>query len=306
MSNLAVINLNGGEFSPKIDARADTEKYASGCRRLENMIPKIYGPVEKRPGTELIAISNEDGTYGLPGSSVNDFSGDANCKAVWNLDNGALTTDSKGTNTLTNSGVTADTGDFKEGDASGGFNSDQLSITDASLDAGFPLKSGDANKKISVSFWMKINAKPTGLVFWACATKWSSSGSKRSFGAFVSDQGSTVTRVSLLIGFNGGASTEIILDTTVDIVADRWYHVGVTFQDSDKSFRIRIWDDTAQSVTETTGNSTNNINIEDAGFELGSADGDAFSLNGKLDEVVVFNDILSSGEIDKIRNGTYP
>lgn len=60
---VAVLNLNGGEFSPKIDARSDTAKYPSGCRRLENMIPKIFGGAAKRPGTELIAISNEDGTY---------------------------------------------------------------------------------------------------------------------------------------------------------------------------------------------------------------------------------------------------
>ena len=63
MSNIAVVNLNGGEYSPKIDVRSDTEKYVSGCRRLENMIPRVFGSVQKRPGTKLIAISNEDGTY---------------------------------------------------------------------------------------------------------------------------------------------------------------------------------------------------------------------------------------------------
>ena len=63
MSNLGIINLNSGEFTPKIDVRSDVEKYVSGCRVLENMIPRIYGGVTRRPGTEMIAISNEDGTY---------------------------------------------------------------------------------------------------------------------------------------------------------------------------------------------------------------------------------------------------
>lgn len=63
MSNIAIVLFNGGEFTPKIDARSDTEKYISGCRRLENMIPSIFGPVKRRPGTEFIVISNEDGTY---------------------------------------------------------------------------------------------------------------------------------------------------------------------------------------------------------------------------------------------------
>jgi len=51
----AIVNFNGGEYSPKIDARADTEKYAGGCRILENMIPSIFGGAEKRPGTEFIS-----------------------------------------------------------------------------------------------------------------------------------------------------------------------------------------------------------------------------------------------------------
>jgi hypothetical protein len=63
MSNIARTNLGGGEFTPKIDVRTDTEKYISGCRRLENMIPTVYGLATRRPGTELIEISNEDGTY---------------------------------------------------------------------------------------------------------------------------------------------------------------------------------------------------------------------------------------------------
>ncbi len=54
MPNIPLISFNAGELSPKIDARADIEKYASGCRTLENMIPVIYGDVERRPGTEFI------------------------------------------------------------------------------------------------------------------------------------------------------------------------------------------------------------------------------------------------------------
>ena len=63
MSNIAVIHFNSGEVSPEIDARKDIEKYTGGCRRLENMIPDVYGTAIKRPGTSKIAISNGDGTY---------------------------------------------------------------------------------------------------------------------------------------------------------------------------------------------------------------------------------------------------
>ena len=54
MINVPIINLNSGEFSPLIDARSDIEKYKSGCRKLENFIPRVYGVVERRPGTKFI------------------------------------------------------------------------------------------------------------------------------------------------------------------------------------------------------------------------------------------------------------
>jgi len=55
MPNISIISLNGGEFTPQIDCRADVEKYNSGCRHLENFLPRIYGPVTRRPGTKFVA-----------------------------------------------------------------------------------------------------------------------------------------------------------------------------------------------------------------------------------------------------------
>ena len=57
MANLSVISLNSGYMTPRIDTRSDVEKYSSGCRILENMLPLLYGPVERRPGTEYIATA---------------------------------------------------------------------------------------------------------------------------------------------------------------------------------------------------------------------------------------------------------
>jgi len=53
--NYPVISLNAGKLTPLIDTRSDIEKYSSGCRILDNMIPLVYGPVERRPGTKYIA-----------------------------------------------------------------------------------------------------------------------------------------------------------------------------------------------------------------------------------------------------------
>lgn len=54
MANIPIINLNGGLYTPLIDARADVEKFKSGCRKLENFFPRIYGVIERRPGTRFV------------------------------------------------------------------------------------------------------------------------------------------------------------------------------------------------------------------------------------------------------------
>ncbi len=46
--------FNAGELSPYLDARSDIEKYASGCRLLENFVIMPYGGVYRRPGTEYL------------------------------------------------------------------------------------------------------------------------------------------------------------------------------------------------------------------------------------------------------------
>lgn len=57
MANIPILSFNAGELSPKIDARSDVEKYSSGCRDMDNMLPLIYGAAERRPGTKYIAAT---------------------------------------------------------------------------------------------------------------------------------------------------------------------------------------------------------------------------------------------------------
>jgi len=227
---------------------------------------------------------------------ANDFSGDADCMAVYNLESGALIADSKGGNTLTNNGVAEELVDFKQGACCGDFvPDDYMTIADAALDPDFPFKDGDANKKISVTFWVKFRASGIYII-WA---KWDYAAAKRTFIVFL-----FTNRIAIGIGHSGGAGQELISDSSVVIGLNKWYHVGVTFQDSDKSYRIRIYDQDADTTTESTGNSANNINVEDAAFELGRW-GTAGYLNALLDEVVTFKDILTPVEIDQIKEGGY-
>jgi hypothetical protein len=49
-------SFNGGELSPLLDARVDAPQHATGCRILENFIPRPYGGIMKRPGTEYLGV----------------------------------------------------------------------------------------------------------------------------------------------------------------------------------------------------------------------------------------------------------
>jgi hypothetical protein len=57
MPNVLLASFNAGELSPMMDSRSDIAKYASGCRRLENMLVTPHGGVYRRPGTEYLGTA---------------------------------------------------------------------------------------------------------------------------------------------------------------------------------------------------------------------------------------------------------
>lgn len=249
--------------------------------------------------------SKSSSSSSLSTTPENDFSGDPNCVALWRFEDGALTTDTIGTNTLTNNNeIVSNQVDFKEGSASADFEAGSfqyMSITDADLDAGFPLKNGDANKKISICGWFLAESQPAEAGLFS---KWELTGNNRSL--IIRADNATF---NAWIGYNSGASTENLF-TTGSLVVGRFYHYGFTYDNSDKSWKVRVWDDTAESIViNTSGTSTNNISAGSApvgvgvGFFNGGTPVGFF--DGEKDEVPVFKDILTIGEIDEIRQGIY-
>ncbi len=226
----------------------------------------------------------------------NDFSGDSHCKALWNLESGALITDSKGSNTMTNYGVDEDTSDYKEGSCSGEWvraNTDRMSITDADLDSGFPLKSGESNKSFSFAFWFKTKTFNENFII-----QKSQAANTYCFRIVID----AFWRIKLQISPNGINFNNYIHASSIN--ANIWYHIGVTYNNNTGNYRIRIWDDNAGAIigVDKTGVASD-INISGANFGLGFSN--SSTINGNLDEVVVFDDILSIADIDAIRAGTY-
>ena len=266
--------------------------------------------LEDASGNDVAAISSgaitNNSTQYNPG-----FATDANLKALWRFENGALTTDSKGTNTLTdNNTVGTDTVNFKEGAASADLelgNAEYFSITDANLDAGFPLKNGDATKKISVCTWVKFESL-TGVT--PIYLKHDSNNDKRSFALVAADD--TGYKIRLSLGYNNGADAEQHFHATVLSTAT-WYHITASYQNSDKAYAIRIRDTNGGVVgSDLTGpadfeGGSYTFNVEDAPVWIGYwyDSPDYLYFDGLMDEMVVFNDIITANEATAIAKGIY-
>jgi hypothetical protein len=239
---------------------------------------------------------------------ANDFSGDSACVALYNFESGALTTDSKGTNTLTDQNTVAEnTTDYKQGACSADFehSSDELFyINDTDLDSGFPFKSGESNKDITVCFWIHLESFDSD---WYPFYKGKVGEGNLSISLGIeSTENNRVLKVR--VGWNGGASGETYEFTAMDdLVTSTWYHVGFTYTDSTKTAHVRVWDDTAGSNHYDGSHAFSNAAVVDNGQVcIGGISEDLTGrMDGEIDEYVVFNDVKSSADIDLIRAGTY-
>jgi hypothetical protein len=238
----------------------------------------------------------------------NSFAADPECMALWRFDTvGDIGYDSIGShvNGLSNAGATQDGTTKKQGAYAAQFvasEDDYMNLADASLGAGFPLKSGDTNKKISVCLWFRASTLPGSGSRSYLYSKYDPAGNARSLAvALVNTSGSTY--VNLLLGYNSGVSEEPVAHTKL-IAADTWYHVTATFDDATKHYMIRVHD--GATAWGQAGATTNNISVNSAAVYLGAVYGDtATDFDGRLDEVVVFKDILTAEEADAIATFTY-
>ena len=242
---------------------------------------------------------------------ANDFSGDGTYKLLYNLESGALTTDSIGSNTLTDEGgVTANTTDYKQGSASGDFESGSaqcLYCADGDLDSGVPLKSGESNNALMDAFWCQFESIPADISLMAKYDHWND---ERTFRVKVE---STDDELHLVIGYNSGASFEDNGGFGTSFVTGRFYHIGIDFDGSDGSYRVRIWDDTAGALlgSDDTGTFSNSIYLGDAPWGVGShVEGGAspsFSNphDGEIDECVMADEKKGASVIDEIRQGIF-
>lgn len=229
---------------------------------------------------------------------ANNFSNDSECRALWKFESGALTTDSKGGNTLSTSGSpSSETGDYQEGsgcvDLERG-DTDYLYITDTNLDTDYPFKYGDTVKEFSFTGWIKLESTND-----TCTIYQKGSGGNASIWLKVST-------TDLILSVYDGAWEDYTFGTS--LTTGVWYHIGATYEDTGKAYRIRVWDDNASDFlgTDLTGTGTGDINDTTDTVYVGVAAGiNSHCFDGFIDEVAIFSRILTTAQIDQIRGGTY-
>lgn len=205
--------------------------------------------------------------------------GTTNLVSYWSLEEASGTrVDAHGSNDLTDNntvgqgtGVVGNDAEFVKA------NSEYLSRAHASV-SGL----GGTNRDFSVSFWVKFNtlAATAGLV-----SKWNGTG-----WMFLALSGGTIR----FYCYNG---TDDVLPTAAGLTTGVWYHV-VGYHDATANVAGIVVND----GTPTTGSVTNGCVDASVEFAIGRYVGGGSFLNGEIDEVAFFDQVLSGDEIEWLYN----
>jgi hypothetical protein len=242
---------------------------------------------------------------------ANNFASDTNIKSFYRFEAAGLTTDSKGTNTLTNNGTaSANELSFKEGLSAVDLNgsSQYFSRTDANLSSGFPGKSGETNVTFSLAAWIRADTLASGTDY-CLMSKFNYTDNKRSYHMSIRQSTGTDHHIMGQIGHTSGTAGEAIAHGTT-LSVDTWYFVVLSYTDSTKAWAIRVRDQYGAVVgNDETGTVANNISVTDAPFAIGAffdgASPDQF-FPGIIDGAMVWSKALSATEVTNLAKGIYP
>jgi hypothetical protein len=231
---------------------------------------------------------------------ANDFSQDPSVVALWRFESGSLTTDSKGTNTLTNHGVTADTVNYEEGAASAKFvasGNQYLNIADASLSSDFPFKNGSGNNQGTFCFYFtptsaSLSGYPAiiGKVIYGTAF------------SFAFDIRAGI--LSVVWGYGSGGSSYETWNLQ-SLTANHTYHIGIALDSTGKAGYAIIKDITTGIINVYSNVFNNQMQINTIQLCIGSESNPTNYIDGRIDELVVFNRLLNWTALLAVINNTY-
>jgi len=116
-------------------------------------------------------------------------------------------------------------------------------------------------------------------------------------------------RIQISSGYEGGFINQEGDFFSANVQENRWYFIASTYRYSDRSYRVRIYDYTADDflADDLTGNFNHDINVGDPGdgFFILSYASPSLSFKGLMDACIVFSRALSVEELEDIRMGMF-
>lgn len=247
-------------------------------------------------------------------SGVNDFSGaSSTLYGLYHFESGAVSTDSDGgTGTLSTVGglPTADGTNYRatDGSYSAYFDESNDALrTDTLLGAGNPLKNATGEHDFSITLWLRFDSMDNFIEY--PISKYNATNGERQFGFNItSSSASSVPRITY--GYTnsttGDSFTYVCDDSGYTVLAERWYFVHISFAASTNTFHLRMWDDTASSwavdETEVTAHAPD---WGTADLTLMRRDGGTDRITGNLDELTIWDSVVSDSDANLIRIGCY-
>ncbi len=325
-------SLNGLGFS-RINAyrpptTSDTQ-FVRTARYSATWMPMPFSP--EGTHVSVITLSVPDCTHSIKNDATSDykrltfnnFQNDHSCVAFYKFESGALGTDSRQSNDLTEVGTpVADTTNYKEG-ASGvllrAADSDYLwrgvaTSDDSNWSDNFPLKNGTSNGQLTICAWVRMINPPSvvgGDKANAIFTKYDSSANRRCFTFRIECPSGTGQYLKIVLGHTAGTLYEDSLVHGTSLRPLAWYHCSCTFDATTRAYSLRLRDENGNKIgTDVESTFTNDISYVTEPWRVGAQfAGGAYwagtTMDGTVDELVVFNRVLTETEINKIAQGQY-
>ena len=225
---------------------------------------------------------------------------DANCKAYYRLENGALTTDSKGSYTLTNTGTVAGLSGSKYGygaDFGSGNTSKYLQLNGNNM--------GISNGAITMMGWIKTNYADISSGQWSI---------------FQHTDATTKVHYDIAYQYNSG-TRRLIFDRSKRTVADDfvaynialdtslWYHVALVYNGT-TLYGYFNGSNIGNTAASGDGSGTYAVTGQFIGSEVNNGDTVTDFYSGFMDDIVIFNRALTDAEVlsiyqDQLTHGYY-
>jgi len=288
-STLTVDSKNGQTLTNNNGVSEDTVNFKEGlCSANFNAADSEY-----------FTILNANLLSGFPGkgASENQFDEDDNCKAFYRFESGALIVDSKNIYTLSTIGSPTADATHKEGSYSVSLNgSSYVYRIETLVDGTF-----------SICAWIKPQTVGNGHYNTICEQREGSGGQYFTFYLATLEDASAKGRVYFRI-FDIDHNNKAAVTTAYSLVIDgaHWYHVTARYNATTKLATLLVWDDTAQgqlAITNPAALTKDMYSASGMYFRIGYGIGSYGK--GNIDELVIFNDILSDDEVASVRLSRY-